>query len=183
LAIKGTIGMFISPEGQIRTVQTSHIDAVIKSPVTFGLTSEEIQKQYDKYSEPLGLEGKAREVLLRRIIKNGWIRLRRYPNRQWSITVNHYSDRNREFITDWAIRITKGYLGVKEEDLYMPAVVTQLGGASPVIKTIEEMCCQGSALLSRTGVTVIEQFNPRCKGRSEQYLVGVLKGPMIRQLK
>jgi len=65
----------------------------------------------------------------------------------------------------------------------MPAVVTQLGGASPVIKTIEEMCCQGSALLSRTGVTVVEQFNPRCKGRSEQYLVGVLKGPMIRQLK
>ncbi|WP_052464299.1 hypothetical protein [Geoalkalibacter subterraneus] len=140
MAIKGTIGMFISPEGQICTVQTSHIDAVIKSPVTFGLTSEEIQKQYDKYSEPLGLEGKAREVLLRRIIKNGWIRLRRYPNRQWSITVNHYSDRNRELITDWAIRITKGYLGVKEEDLYMPAVVTQLGGASPVIKTIEEMC-------------------------------------------
>ena len=78
---------FISPAGEIVEVGTSHIAKVIRTPEPFGLTMETIEKTYEKYSEPVGLEGQARKEILVKIIEKGWIRARRYRE-HWSVTVH-----------------------------------------------------------------------------------------------
>ncbi|MGO9116852.1 MAG: hypothetical protein ACLQPD_04480 [Desulfomonilaceae bacterium] len=88
--IKGTLGLFVSPQGETLFLEQSHINTVILNPRRFGLTSQEIESEYSQYSEPLGVEGTAREKILRAIIVRGWIRLRRYvrPQEKWSATVH-----------------------------------------------------------------------------------------------
>ena len=126
MILLGSIGIFISPEGEICLNKGSHIQAVICNPVKFGLTLNEIHAEYHKFSEPIGLEGKAREVLLKKVIQNGWIRLRRYPNRQWSITVYRLDCKTISFLQTWARAILNGLSGAKEADLHMPIVITNL---------------------------------------------------------
>ena len=69
---------WISPEGEILPVGTSHVREVIGNPGRFGITREQIEEAYKKYREPLGLEGRAREEIIRTIINKGWIRIRDY---------------------------------------------------------------------------------------------------------
>ena len=126
LPIKGTIAYFISPTGEYVSVPRNHIATVIKDPEKFGLTSKKVEKAYAKYDEPMGLEGKARLELLTRIIRDGWIRIRRYPNRQWSITVNKIRPPTKSMLLKWDKDIRKGIDGFKEADIYLPVVVTEL---------------------------------------------------------
>jgi hypothetical protein len=134
--------MFISPVGENSFVQSSHINTVINNPGLFGLTLKEIQKKYDDYSEPLGIEGKAREELLKQIIRTGWIRLRRYTNRQWSVTVDKYSGSNKHHVRAWATEIMSGQLGQTEADAYMPVVITQLDPPHTVVMPLLELSWQ-----------------------------------------
>jgi hypothetical protein len=77
---------WITPDGRVITVKTTHIDEVIRTPELFGLNIEEIKALYEKYAEPLGLEGKAREEIMRDLILVGWIRIRWKP-KEYSYTV------------------------------------------------------------------------------------------------
>ncbi len=85
-----TEAYWISPEGEILQVHTSHIDMAFDQPELFGLSLQLIQSVYDIYNEQYRSEGKARDEMLVMIFKQGWIRARRYlrPYR-WSI--NAYS--------------------------------------------------------------------------------------------
>lgn len=68
---------WISPEAEIVSVQTStHISEIISFPEKFGLTREEIEETYQKHGERLGLEGKAREEIMQKVMSQGWIRAR-----------------------------------------------------------------------------------------------------------
>ena len=63
-ALKGSIGLFISPQGEIVEVEQSHINTVILYPARFGITIQEIESVYAKHKEPVGVEGSAREEIL-----------------------------------------------------------------------------------------------------------------------
>lgn len=80
---------WISPEGEILTVHTSHIDMVFDRPELFGLNLQLIHSVYNIYNEKYRSEGEAREEILIMIFRQGWIRIRRYlkPYR-WTINVN-----------------------------------------------------------------------------------------------
>lgn len=78
-------GFFISPEGEVTLLKTTHIRAVIKSPEVFGLSRNYIESIYIKHGEKTAIEGKAREEILSRVLRNGWIRIRRHHNRYWSV--------------------------------------------------------------------------------------------------
>jgi len=80
------LGFFISPVGKLIPVggNGTHIGTVIAHPSKFGLKKADIEKAYKKHKERLGIEGDAREEILKRLTKKGWIRLRRYPQ-YWSI--------------------------------------------------------------------------------------------------
>ena len=118
--IRTTAAYFLSREGDVVEVRTSHIAAVIENPTLFGVTTAEILEAYDRHRERLGSEGKARAEILLSLVKRGWIRLRRYENRYWSITVVWSPEASRS-LSRWAIQILgPGISGLREADPYMP---------------------------------------------------------------
>ena len=94
--IANTVAYWVSPQGKIFDVGTNHIDAVIKNPKAFGLTSEKIQAAYDKHGEELGREGKAREEIILDLVKKGWVRIRRYRNEGYSVNIGRLSKKMKD---------------------------------------------------------------------------------------
>jgi len=83
-----SVAFFLSPDGDLFRVPDNHIGVVIRDPHRFGLTRDEIEAAYHEHGERLGVEGEARKEILLQIIAGGWIRIRRYPNRHWSVTAS-----------------------------------------------------------------------------------------------
>ncbi len=94
---------WIDPRGRILTQgRDLHISQVIKYPEKFGWTKPELQAVYAKFNEKFGMEGKAREEIITDIVRKGFIRIRLYPNRYWSITVNKKTPRVDKALSIWA---------------------------------------------------------------------------------
>ena len=94
--------------GEIKVIKIKfkkHIEILLQNPEQFGYTREYAISVFDKYNEPYGLEGKAREELILGSYKLGWIRVREYDNG------NHYSIQCDDF------SIRKGIIDIfiKEE--------------------------------------------------------------------
>lgn len=99
------VAFFISPHGDLITGVNRHIADVISSPEKFGLTSEYVNRIYKEHNEKLGGEGNAREEILVELIRNGWIRVREYAGRYWSIQVPRMSRKVKEYLWDFAVRV------------------------------------------------------------------------------
>jgi len=69
-------GFFLSPDGILIPVDSKHIAMVIDCPEKFGMTRDQVEEFYRRHGEPLGLEGAAREEILRILLRNGWTRIR-----------------------------------------------------------------------------------------------------------
>ncbi len=122
------IAFFISPTGDIIHVSDCHIATVIRDPDTFGLTREEIEASYKEYGERVGVEGEARREILLKIIADGWIRIRRYPNKYWSVTVEKVTPAVQGILRRWAEKMLSGTNGFREPDRYMPVKISSSDG-------------------------------------------------------
>ena len=109
---------FISPKGQVVDCKINHITTIVANPKKFGLTKEYLQVVYDKHGEKMTIEGKARHEIILRLIKQGWIRIRRYKN-FWSINVDKLTGKVKAELQMWAHDLIQGKLGTKEQDVYM----------------------------------------------------------------
>ena len=96
---------FLSPQGKLIRVGTSHIAEVIRHPEEFGLSLEEIEQAYQKHGEKLGMEGRARGEILSRIIAKGWIRIREYPDSHWSFTLRRLTSQEKRYLQDFAQQV------------------------------------------------------------------------------
>ena len=123
-----TTAYWISPKGQLATVTQSHILEVIVHPEKFGYTKQKIARIYKKHNERLGLEGAAREEIIRNLVANGWIRIREYNKPYyWSITAARFNKRTKAVIHKWANKITRtGIEGVIETDKSIPIKIELL---------------------------------------------------------
>ncbi|MBI5251792.1 MAG: hypothetical protein HY912_20050 [Desulfomonile tiedjei] len=121
---------FLSPNGHLVHVPQNHISTVIAEPENFGLTREEIEALYREYGERVGVEGKARREILLKIIADGWIRIRRYPNKYWSVTAASLIPLVQDRLREWAGKMLAGINGFKESDRYMPVKVSTASGES-----------------------------------------------------
>ncbi len=119
-------GFFISPEGEITMLKTTHIRTVTKNPELFGLSRNCIESIYIKHREKTAIEGKARDEILRRVLGNGWVRVRRHQNRNWSVQTGTVTDEKKRFIHQWAREILAGICGYTESDPYMPVKIEGL---------------------------------------------------------
>ena len=86
----------------------THIQYIIKNPEMFNTTKKEIDNIYKGYNEPVNLEGKAREEIIKDIAKKGWVRIRYYVGRgseYWSIQCDDYRRREESIFSfiDYAI--------------------------------------------------------------------------------
>lgn len=99
------MGYWISPSGTVMPVDQNHINTVIKNPRKFNISDDQIKEEYEKTGEPLGSEGKAREVIILSLIRRGWIRVRNYGNQGWSLNVHKLDDRTKNKITDFFFKL------------------------------------------------------------------------------
>ena len=124
MTIKTSVAFFLSPSGDILHVPDNHISMVISDPKRFGLTKAKIESVYDRHGERLGAEGEARIEILLQVNTQGWIRLRRYPNRYWSATAPSFTTTVRERLRVWAAELLSGTGGFKEADRHMPVKIS-----------------------------------------------------------
>ena len=57
--------------GKIKQVNNKHINDIIGNPEAFGFTLAQIKGVYEKNKEPLGSEGKSREQIMVKAMKDG----------------------------------------------------------------------------------------------------------------
>lgn len=112
---------WITPDGEVIHVKgRRHIEIIISDPDKFGESLMTITREYKDNNEPLGYEGKARQVIMYRVISRGYIRIRQQRN-QWMIQVWNISEDTMRSIRNWASTL-KGQC-----DLYADMVIDQLG--------------------------------------------------------
>ena len=125
----GSVAYWISPGGHIAPVDVSHVNSVLRHPAKFGMRPREVEQYYRRHGEKLGLEGNARQQIIRRLVARGWVRIRRYPNRYWSINVHELTGEVRALLREWAsAMLADGVAGCKENDGHMPVRIARLGG-------------------------------------------------------
>lgn len=93
---------WISPTGRIIPVPNRHIEVICQKPYLFELPFAYVQKMFDQNSEPLGYEGRARQIIMGQLIRLGWIRLRflRRPF-LWRAQAECFSKKTMEHIILW----------------------------------------------------------------------------------
>jgi len=100
---------WIKPNGQIHGVDITHIQSIIKNPEYFGLKLDYIKKEYYKYNERLGLEGKARENIMKSLIFKGWIRIRNNRN-FYTVQLQKLDKKSKDYLFSFATQMIKGGL-------------------------------------------------------------------------
>ena len=134
-----TFAFWITPKGETIGSMKSHISMVVANPKKFGLTDDYIKETYKKYEEKVGFEGKAREEIMKKLIDEGFIRIRKYGNYGWVIDVNRLMKKIKERITKWAEKITeKGIAGIKETSKFNSVKILDNTGTSKRM-TINEL--------------------------------------------
>lgn len=94
---------WISPAGMIRPVVESHIDDIVNCPADFGLDDGYVSDMFAKYGESIRTEKHARDEIVLRLFKDGWIRIRYYSGVNFfSIELGALTKRNREYLFEWA---------------------------------------------------------------------------------
>ena len=97
---------WVSPSGDKFSVTSTHIEEVIKNPATFGLTSEYIREVYKKYGETLGLEGNARDEIIKNLINKKWMRIRYDKGLDYYIVgIKNLEKDQLYFLKKWGIEL------------------------------------------------------------------------------
>jgi len=116
-----TRAYWITPDGQILDVgDRKHINLIVDNPQQFGESAEAINTLYNENREPMGVEGKAREIIMRRVITRGFVRIRQQRN-QWMIQLRELTPTTESHLCQWATsQVGKG-------DQFANIVIDQLG--------------------------------------------------------
>lgn len=123
-------GFFIHPTGVLVSVPETHIKLTINHHTKFGLTKEYINTIFKKYNEPLYLEGKAREEIIKKVLNKGWVRIRRYnrPRVYWSIQFDKLTPLVEGNINSFCFSILKGVGGKIEKSKNIEVVLAGVDG-------------------------------------------------------
>ena len=71
---------WVSPDGKIYNIKNTqtHIKYVCVNTRLFKLHSDSIRDIYNSFGEKKGTEGKTSEVIIKKLISDGWIRIRKF---------------------------------------------------------------------------------------------------------
>lgn len=96
-----TGGFWVSPTGEVRRTHRGlyHIADIIGNPEEFGLTKDDIEREHALHGEQIGQEGAARDSLMTKALKRGWIRIRARRNffsaQVWDFNIGTYENLER----------------------------------------------------------------------------------------
>lgn len=98
-------GYWISPQGEVIELPQggTHIVDIVKNPEKYGQTEERLRKVYDKFGEPerYGKEGKSRDEIMLRLMRRGWIRVRKARAGGaflWTVETIKFTNREKDAI-------------------------------------------------------------------------------------
>lgn len=125
---------WISPEGEVITVNITHVQTVIDDPGRFGWDMEGIRVCYTKHRERLGLEGKARAEILVENTRRGWVRVRHHSRCDvWDFQIWDPSD---EGIRNRITRFIASAVAERVMNLYADIRLLVDRGSDPAEKNI-----------------------------------------------
>jgi hypothetical protein len=112
--------------GIILQVDDFHILAVIRNPNIFLETPESIQETFNKNQENVqsNFEGKSRQIILRRVISRGFIRIRKHKlkkSQHWIIQLEVLDEQRIKWIQFWA-----KYISAHAADRYADVIIREL---------------------------------------------------------
>lgn len=102
---KSNVGnaFWVNPYGEILDIgHGKHITSITQAPEKFGFTLDEIKDAHEKYGEPMGIEGKAREDLIKDAMQRGFIHIRLYPNKFWAVNAWRFHKKIKQALSKWA---------------------------------------------------------------------------------
>ena len=113
---RGSVGFWVG-DGEIISLNSSHVQVIIDSPELFAMTREYVRSVYERYGEPLGHEGGARAELIKEAAREGWIRVRHYVGKgrdYWSIQADRIAPRRRNINLFLVFALEQGFAGRHE---------------------------------------------------------------------
>jgi hypothetical protein len=111
---------WLSPSGKVLYGFYKHIQAVWRSPETFGLTDEYLKEICKKYGDPICeiYEGKARQEIMEGLIRGGWIRIRFRPKNQcYTVELDRLSGERKNYLRLWASSVIREDPGAQYADV------------------------------------------------------------------
>ena len=145
---------WIDRRGKIIAPDSRHIITVVKHPEWFGETPESIKKVFNKHNEPINtnVEGKAREEIMTKLIKKGFIRIRQSVSRRdqrWSIQLNKLTSKVGDVLWGWANKMINDKIA---KDKFADVTVHQLSNNKMMRTTLDRIA---------TGETIRESLGKR----------------------
>jgi hypothetical protein len=148
---------WVNPSGKIINVATTHINHIIKNPTSYKLTKDKIDAIYKKHNEPIGLEGNAREEIMKGLLIKGWIRIRFVKRRySWTVQTGKLSKNVKDLLQQWAQEMVKS-------KIYTNADVVIITNNSKISKSIEDISNdvlynEGESVIKNIILEKVEQF-------------------------
>jgi hypothetical protein len=144
VAVIGRKMAWIDPSGRQLEFGTNHIGAIIQHPSKFGTNKSEVESIFKKYNEVIPSEGKARDEIIRDVVKKGFVRVRQQKN-YTSMTIDKLVGGTKKLLQKWASNEIKTD---KRTDPYMPVKIYQVSNDKMKEYTIKDLS---------TGVHMYEQ--------------------------
>jgi hypothetical protein len=137
---------WITPKGEILKPDIRHIGAIIRNPRKFGETDRTINATYEKHGEKISatIEGKAREEVMTRVIKRGFIRIRKggsRSNQKWSIQLTKLNSRVNDYLWEWARKMIDSRVAI---DTFADVHIHQLSNNKMTKTSLNKIADGGS---------------------------------------
>ena len=134
----------VSPNGIIINVDEAdgnirHIGYVINHPEVFGLEKEYIENLYTAHNEPLGVEGKAREVIMRDLLKRNWVRIRLINANSGYVVQTFNLNSTKDNIWNWVAKTFDGEKPIDSRDVNKYTPITILTGDQRITSSADEL--------------------------------------------
>jgi len=165
---------WITPKGKIISPESRHIISVVKYPKKFGETDKTIDDTFNKYGEQKlsDIEGEAREEVMLRVIKRGYIRVRNNNTRNsqhWSIQLNILTNKVNDILWKWSNKIIKDGTALGK---YSTVIIHELGRNDKMTQTTLDKIASGKSIREQKGYLTKEETNKiHIYTEDEMYLI------------
>lgn len=165
---------WITPKGKIISPESRHIISVVKYPKKFGETDKTIDDTFNKYGEQKlsDIEGEAREEIMLRVIKRGYIRVRNNNTRNsqhWSIQLNKLTNKVNDILWEWANKIIREKTSLGR---YSSVIIHELGRNDKLTQTTLDKIASGKSIRERKGYLTNDEVDEiRIYKENELYLI------------
>ncbi|MBW6516511.1 MAG: hypothetical protein K0B81_07865 [Candidatus Cloacimonetes bacterium] len=109
---------WISPKGIVIDIEKHPVITIVRDPLFFGYTIDEMQIIYAKYSDTNEMEGEATKTIISDLIEKGWIYChRRNTDGDWLADVNKLDKTTRFNLQLWTQFLRKEKLITDDQNL------------------------------------------------------------------